>query len=244
MNMHLADAPTSIDQNPAGVTHTRERHHQIGGDDAFIYAWGRSNEALRSRARNLIVSMGLNVVLAGTVAFLAWRNERKETYVFVKNPLTGELIQADPKAFLRAGEQRTELEVKSFMRRWVVDAFSWTPLDVKDRLQAALRVVDPSVHSLAKKGMRLGERQGLVDNGTSGRVDDDPASQKTPQAVIVRSTPLEVLVSFERHLVSSDGTVTPLTPMLVRAILKTVPRAPANWGYGLVITDLQISEKL
>jgi hypothetical protein len=241
--MNLADAATFVEERPAGAGASSRRHH-IGGDDAFIYAWGRSNEALRSRARNLVLSMGLNLALGATVAFLAWRNERKETYVFVKNPFTGELIQADPNSFLRAGDQRTELEVKSFMRRWVVDAFSWTPLDVKDRLRAALRVVDPSVHAIAKNGMRLGERQGLVDNGTSGRVDDDPTTDKTPQAVIVRSTPLEVLVSFERHLVNSDGSVGALSPMIVRATLKPVPRAPSNWGYGLVITDLQISEKL
>ena len=216
----------------------------LAGDDAFIFAWGRSNEALRSRARNLLLSMLLNVALAGTVGYLAWRNERKETYVFVKNPLSGELIQADANSFLHAGDSRTELEVKSFMRRWVVDAFTWTPLDVRDRLEAALKVVDAKAHSLVKDGMRLGERRMLVEKGQSGRVFDDPASSKAPQAVIVRTQPLEVMVSFERYLISAAGERTALAPMLVRALLKRVPRGPGNWGYGLVISDVQISEKL
>ena len=187
--------------------------------------------------------MILNVVLAGVVAFLAWRNEKKATYVFVRNAF-GELVQADANSFLHAGDNRTEGEVKNFMRRWVVDAFSWTPLDVHDRLQAALRVVDTKAHPVVKAGLRLGERQLLVEKGSSGRVFDDPSSDKAPQAVIVRKEPLEVLVSFERYLVEPSGEHVPLTPMIVRALLKRVPRGPGNWGYGLVLSDAQISEKL
>lgn len=215
----------------------------LAGDDAFIFAWGRSNEALRSRARNLALSMMLNVALVAAVAFLAWRNEKKATYVFVRNAF-GELVQADATSFLHAGENRTEAEVKNFIRRWVVDAFSWTPLDVHDRLQAALRVVDAKAHAVVKAGLRLGERQVLIEKGTSGRVYDDPASEKAPQAVIVRQEPLEVLVTFERYLIEPSGEQVPLTPMIVRALLKRVPRGPGNWGYGLVLSDAQISEKL
>ena len=69
-----------------------------------------------------------------------------------------------------------------------------------DRTRAALRVVDPKAQAVVKAGMRLGERRVLVENGTSGRVYDDPKSDKAPQAVIVRAVPLQVLVTFERYL--------------------------------------------
>jgi hypothetical protein len=214
----------------------------LGGDDAFIFAWGRSNEALRSRERQLAASMVLNVALVGLCGFLAWRNEKKETYVFVRNAM-GEVVQADARSFLHAGDDRTELEIKSFMRRWVVDAFSWTPLDVADRTRAALRVVDPRAHAVVKEGMRLGERRMLVEKGTSGRVHDDPRSDKTPQAVIGKVDPLQVLVTFERYLLGPSGEQAAQAPMIVRASLKRVPRGPGN-EYGLVIVDAQISEKL
>jgi hypothetical protein len=235
------DATSICEVVPIGENRGEGSH--LAGDDAFIFAWGRSNEALRSRARQLAVSMLLNVVLVAGVMFLAWRNERKETYVFVRNAF-GEVIQADATSFLHAGDTRTSGEVKSFLRRWVVDAFTWTPLDVTDRVQAALRVVDPSAQAAVKGGMRLGERQQLVERGASGRVYDDPGSDKAPQAVIVRNDPLEVLVTFDRYLVEPSGEKVPQTPLIVRASLKRVPRGPGNWGYGLVLVGAQISEKL
>jgi hypothetical protein len=245
--VRLAKVDTSVDARPvAGASVWQERRETgsaLAGDDAFIFAWGRSNEALRSRSRQLAVSMLLNVVLTVGVMFLAWRNEKKETYVFVRNAL-GEIVQADATSFLHAGDTRTAGEVKSFMRRWVADAFTWTPLDVTDRVQAALRVVDPSAQSVVKAGMRLGERQMLVERGTSGRVYDDPSSDRATQAVIVRTDPLEVLVTFERYLIEASGEKVSLTPMIVRASLKRVPRGPGNWGYGLVLVGAQISEKL
>jgi hypothetical protein len=214
----------------------------LAGDDAFIFAWGRSNEALRSRGRLLVLSMALNFILVALTGFLAWRNEQKQTYVFVRNAF-GEVVQADARSFLHAGDNRTEAEIKNFIRRWVVDAFSWTPLDVADRTRAALRVVDPKAQAVVKAGMRLGERRVLVEKGTSGRVYDDPKSDKAPQAVIVRTDPLQVLVTFERFLLGTSGEQTALAPMIVRASLKRVPRGPGN-EYGLVLVDAQISEKL
>jgi hypothetical protein len=133
--------------------------------------------------------------------------------------------------------------LKNFTRRWVIDAFSWTPLDVADRTRAALRVVDPKAQAVVKEGMRLGERRLLVEKGTSGRVYDDPKSDKAPQAVILRSDPLEVLTTFERYLVDASGQVLQLGPMIVRASLKRVPRGPGN-EYGLIVGSAQISEKL
>jgi hypothetical protein len=237
--MRVREDATLVDVPPASAA---DRVSRMAGDDAFIFAWGRSNEALRSRSRQLAASMVLNVTLAGLAGFLAWRNERKETYVFVRNAL-GEVVQADARSFLHAGDDRTEIEIKSFMRRWVVDAFSWTPLDVADRTRAALRVVDPKAHAVVKEGMRLGERRMLVEKGTSGRVYDDPRSEKAPQAVIVRTDPLQVLATFERFLLGSSGEQTALSPMIVRASLKRVPRGPGN-EHGLVVVDAQISEKL
>jgi hypothetical protein len=216
------------------------RSLEVGGDDAFIFAWGRSDAALRSRSRQLVLSMGLNVCLAGTVAFLAWLHEQKETYVFVRDSL-GNIVQAEPKAFLQAGADRTEVEIKGFMRAWVVDAFTWTPLDVEDRLRACLRLVDAKAHAVVKAGLRLAERKELVERGTSGRVEDDPT--KEPQVVIVRRQPVEVMVSFDRYLMDSGGMRQDAGHLFLRALLREVPRSPVN-PHGLVIVDVQISEKL
>jgi hypothetical protein len=71
------------------------------------------------------MSTCLNVALVLVVGFLAWRNEQKETYVFVRDTL-GNVVQADATGFLHAGDARTEAEIKGFMRRWVFDAYSWT----------------------------------------------------------------------------------------------------------------------
>jgi hypothetical protein len=164
---------------------------EVGGDDAFILAWGRGHEALRSRSRQLVLSMLLNACLAASVGFLAWRNEQKETYVFVRDSL-GNVVQANARGFLHAGDRRSEVEVKGFVRRWVTDAFTWTPLDVEDRLRAALRVVDGRAQGVVKGGLRLAERRTLVDNGTSGRVWDDartPSSATSSTRAAARRRP-------------------------------------------------------
>ena len=69
-----------------------------------------------------------------SIALLAWRNEHKETYVFVRDAL-GNVVQADANSFLHAGDSRTEAESKGFVRGWVFDAYTWTPLDVEGRLK-------------------------------------------------------------------------------------------------------------
>jgi hypothetical protein len=215
---------------------------EIGGEDAFILAWGRSHAALRSKAVQLWASMLLNVALAATVAFLAWRNERKEPLVFVRDSL-GNIVQADAASFLHAGDARAEVEIKGFMRHWVLDAFTWTPLDVEDRLKACLRLVDGKAHAVTHAGLRLAERQLLVERGTSGRVYDDKGSGREPQVVITRRTPLEVMVSFDHYLVDKSGRVTDAGHFFVRAILKQVPRSSVNPS-GLIIADVQISQNL
>jgi hypothetical protein len=227
-----------------GVGQAEERLQslEVGGDDAFILAWGRSHEALRSRARQLVLSMALNACLATVVAYLAWRNDHKETYVFVRDHL-GNVVQADARGFLHGGDVRTEVEIKGFVRRWVTDAFTWTPLDVEDRVRAALRVVDGKAQAVVKRGLRLGERKALVESGTSGRVWEEARTGREPQVAIVRSRPLEVLVSFERYLVDASGAHEEAGSLFARVRLQEVPRSPAN-PYGLVVVDAQISERL
>jgi hypothetical protein len=215
---------------------------EIGGEDAFILAWGRSHAALHSKALQLWASMILNVALAAVVAFLAWRNERKEPLVFVRDSL-GNVVQADAASFLHAGDARAEVEIKGFMRRWVLDAFTWTPLDVEDRLKACLRLVDGKAQAVARAGLRLGERQLLVERGASGRVYDDKSTGREPQVVITRRTPLEVMVSFDEALIDKSGRVTDAGHFFVRAILKEVPRSSVDPN-GLMIVDVQVSQNL
>jgi hypothetical protein len=186
--------------------------------------------------------MLLNVTLAGVVAFLAWRNERKEPLVFVRDSL-GNVVQADAGSFLHAGDERAEVEIKGFMRRWVLDAFTWTPLDVEDRLKACLRLVDGKAQAVARAGLRLPERQLLVERGASGRVYDDKSTGREPQVVITRRTPLEVMVSFDQYLIDKSGRTTDAGHFFVRAILKEVPRSSVNPS-GLMIADVQISQNL
>ena len=186
--------------------------------------------------------MILNVALSAVVAFLAWRNERKEPLVFVRDSL-GNVVQADATTFLHAGDARAEVEIKGFMRRWVIDAFTWTPLDVEDRLKASLRLVDGSAQPVARAGLRLAERQLLVERGASGRVYDDKSAGREPQVVITRRTPLEVMVSFDHYLVDKSGRSTDAGHFFVCAILKEVPRSSINPS-GLMIVDVQISQNL
>jgi hypothetical protein len=231
-----ADSRPRVRPAPAGAA------GEIGGEDAFILAWGRSHAALRSKALQLWASTILNVVLAVVVAFLAWRNERKEPLVFVRDSL-GNVVQADAESFLHAGDARAEVEIKGFMRRWVLDAFTWTPLDVEDRLKACLRLIDGKAQAAARAGLRLAERQILVERGASGRVYDDKSAGREPQVVITRRTPLEVMVSFDQYLVDKTGRATDAGHFFVRAILKEVPRSSVNPS-GLMIVDVQISQNL
>ncbi len=215
---------------------------QVGAEDHFILAWGRANAAVQSRGRQLLMSSCLNVALAGVVGFLAWRNEQKETYVFVRDAL-GNVVQAEASTFLHAGDARTEAEIKGFVRRWVFDAYTWTPLDVEDRLKAALRLVEARAQPVVKAGLGLAERRVLVERGVSGRVHDERGSGKEAQVVIMRSKPLEVMVGFDRYQIDRSGTTSELGHVFLRAHLKELPRSPGNPA-GLIIVDTAISERL
>lgn len=215
---------------------------EVGGEDHFIMAWGRANAAVKSRGRQLLMSTCLNVCLVTVVGFLAWRNEQKETYVFVRDSL-GDVVQADAQSFLHAGDARTEAEIKGFIRRWVFDAYSWTPLDVEDRLKAALRLVESKAQPAVKAGLALSERKALVERGTSGRVHDEKGAGKEAQVVITRTQPLEVMVGFDRFLIDRSGVESEGGHVFLRAHLKEVPRSPGNPA-GLLIVDTEISERL
>ena len=131
---------------------------------------------------------------------------RQETCVFLDDSL-GYVVQADDQSFLHAGDDRTEAEIKGFIRRWVFDAYSWTPLEVEDRLRAALRLVETKAQSAVKAALGLAEPKRLVENGTSGWVHEGEDSGKEAQVEITRSKILEVMVGFYRYLVDrhSDG---------------------------------------
>lgn len=241
--------PMPIVGSPAGGASEREAatvevetDGVMRGDDAFILAWGRSSEALRSRTWQLLLSMGLNCCLAAVVAYLGWRGDHRTPFVFVRDSL-GNVVQAQASGFLRAGDTRSEVEIKGFVRRWVLDAFTFTPLDVEDRARAALRAVDGKAQAVVKAGMRLAERKALVESGTSGRVWEDARSGREPQVVILRREPLEVMVSFERYLIDAEGVKAEAGPLFARVMLREVPRSPAN-PHGLVVVDAQISERL
>ncbi len=209
---------------------------ELRPDDAFILAWGRQNAALAVYRWLLLLLLVVTLALAGVVAYLAYRIDQKTVWCFVKDPL-GNVVQADPGAFLRAGEPRTEVDIKGFARRWVMDSHAWTPLDVKDKLDLALRVVEPKAREVVRRGLRLGQRKALVDRGVSGRVVDvegDPARQ--PQILIQSRKPLSVLVTFDTLLVLPDGKEEPGGRVLFTLFLKEVPRTPDNMA-GLTIVD-------
>src|ERR1019366_9186333 len=165
-----------------------------------------------------------------------------ETYVFVRDSL-GNVVQADASSFLHAGDARNEAEIKGFVRRWVLDAYTWTPLDVEDRLKAALRLVEAKAQPAVKAGLGLAERRALVEQGVSGRVHDDREIGRDAQVVITRTKPLEVMVGFDRYQIDRSGTASELGHAFLRAHLKEVPRSPGN-PTGLMIVDMAISEKL
>jgi len=216
-----------------------------GSGDDFILAWGRSN-ALSSILKWVCIFEGLVILgLAVLVGWLAYRNEKKETWVFVKDSL-GNVVQADPSGFLRAGDTRSEVDIKSFAKNWAIDAFTWTPLDVQDRLKKTLLLVDDKAKASAKETLRIEQRAKQVQQGFSGRVYDDPKMQdKEPTVLILNpgKKPIEVLVTLDRYVIAPDGTKQEMGRIHVNLVLKEVPRNPDNLS-GLLIVDARGSEKL
>jgi hypothetical protein len=225
---------------PAGVAETpvvAPLSHDLRGDEAFILAWGRSSAELVARSRQLLGSVALNIAFAAVIAFLVWRNEHKETYVFVRDHL-GNIVQGNADGFLHAGSDRSEVEVKGFVRRWVLDSWAWTPLDVEDRLKDALTVVDGAAHGQVLDALAVGNRRSHVDVGTSGAVDADSI-----KVVLTSSDPIQLLVSFDAYSIDRAGLRSESVTQFVRVSLRRVPRSPRN-PYGLLIVGAQISDRI
>ena len=223
----------------------KERNEKaaLGGDDAFILAWGRQNASLAIYRWLLVLLFVVALALVALVGYLAYRIDQKTVWCFVKDGL-GNIVQADPSAFLQAGETRTEVDIKGFVRRWILDSHSWTPLDVKDKVSLALKVVEPKAREVVKKGLKLAQRKVLVDRGISGRVldaEDDPNHQ--PQVLIQSRQPLSVLVTFETYRILPDGKEEPGGHVIFTLFLKEVPRTPGNMA-GLTIVDGTFPETL
>jgi len=209
---------------------------QPGKETGFVYAWG-SLMAAYAQQRNVLLILAFVTIVSilGNVA-LGIGYTHRETWVFVKDNL-GQVVQADPNTFLRAGADRDQNEVKGFALRWCRDAMEFTPLDVQDKITYALRYVDQKAQGAIKDQFRMAERAQLVEKGMSLKIDDDIASGKVPQVTIIRNDPCEVLVVVSRYGIAPDGAKTPLPPLAIRVILKMVPRSPQNPN-GLVVTDM------
>lgn len=222
-----------------------ERPETATGGDDFINAWGRSN-ALSSILKWVCIFEGLVILsLTALVGWLAYRNEKKETWVFVKDSL-GNVIQADPSGFLRAGDTRTEVDVKAFAKKWAMDSFTWTPLDAVDRLKASLALVDQRAKASVRDALRIDLRTKQVNQGISGRVYDDVrVPDKEPTVLILNQgrKPIEVLVTLDRYSEAPDGRREELGRVHLNLVLKEVPRNPDN-PTGLLIVDARSSEKL
>lgn len=214
---------------------------RAGQEHEFIVAWGRGNAALQSKERSLLLAWGICATLLVLVGVLAWWGRQERTTVFVRDSVSGHLVQADAEAFFRAGEQRAAEEFTAFVREWVMDCFTWTPVDVEDRLKACLQRVEKKAHPVARLGLRLDDRSRQTGDGISGGVFDE--GDREPQAVILRAAPLEVMVSIQRYLVDRTGAQTDAGPLIIKAILREMPRSPRN-GYGLIIVDVRVSERL
>jgi hypothetical protein len=226
----------------------REPDHGVqfvpGVERHFITPLAQANHALHSKERSLLFAWGFAAVvgvllLAVGGAFVWWlRNER--VTVFVRDSF-GNLVQADAESFFRAGDRRVPEEFTAFVRRWVTDCYTWTPVDVKDRVEACLRVVEKKAHPVAKMALHLDVRARQTEEGVSGGVYEE--GDKEPQAVVMRTEPLEVMVSIERYLVDRTGVRADAGALFIKAVLREVPRSSRN-GYGLMIADVRASEKL
>lgn len=218
-------------------------HHEVGGDDQFILAWGRQNASLAIFRWLLLILFFVSSVEGCVIAYLAYRNEQKQIWCFVKDGL-GNVVQANPDAFLRAGESRTDVDVKAFVKRWLQLGYVYTPLDVNDQARAAMLLVEPKARAVVKAGLRFGERSQAVMSGKSGRIlDDDKDPAKQPQIVIQSRKPLNVMVQFQRFYRDQNGADQPPVPVLATLTLREVPRTPDNPA-GLTIVDAHVSENL
>lgn len=154
------------------------------------------------------------------------------------------MVQVDPNSVLNAGEARDDNEVKGFAKNWLMDAYVYTPLDVRDKAIKALSFVDAKALGVAKSALRLPERAKIATSGNSMRVHDDVENgQNSVQCTIKSRKPLQLLMSFDRYLVGGDGRQQDQGRLFLTLELKQVPRTPSNPN-GLLITDITLSENI
>ena len=215
-----------------------EEFLKAGREDSFVTAWGRLFAGYAQQRMLLLVCAGLNVVMACSLVYLSLVVSKKAPWVFVKDAI-GNVVQVDPRSFLEDGDRRDEAELKGFGMRFVRDAFEFTPLDIRDRTEYALRFVEPQAHGTARLAMRFSERAEQADRGSSVKILEDLEKGQVMKASVLRWDPMEVLVVFSRVAVSANATgeIKALTPLAVRLRLRQVPRSPQN-PHGLLVTDV------
>lgn len=213
---------------------------KVGREDAFITAWGRLHAYVTQQRWLLLLSVFLNVIFTIGLVILTIAFQRREPWVFFKDHL-GEVVQVDPRS-LNVADTRDEVELKAFCIRWVRDAFEFTPLDVKDRKDFALRFVEPRAQGGALLAMRIRERAEQVSDGLSVKVLENMERGQLVECQILRYEPMETLVVISRVSVAPNGETRPLPPLAIRLQVRQTPRSPSN-GHGLLITDVSSNQR-
>lgn len=212
-----------------------------GKEDHFLLAWGRlMTYAAQSRWMMVLVVVSLLASIGGNVAF-AYRWNKRDTYIFKQMPDGSMVPLATAEAFAAASIERKPEEITGFAKRWVYDAYTYNPLNVKDTVNFALRYVDASAQAEVKAELRLEERAAHRDAGISVSIIDAPERGKAPAVSIVRMEPLEVSVVFQRVAVNSIGESNELGPLVCNLQLKQVPRSTGNPS-GLLISNFNVTK--
>lgn len=220
---------------------TKERQEQEdavfpGGSDQTNITGGLLAAYVQQRILLLIVSALLALAVCGLVGVVLYYTLKKPVLVFLKNPANGEVVQVDPST-LKQSLDRDEFEIKGFAVRWVLDAYTFNPGNVRDAALNALRYVEPKAQGEAKAAMLMNERNEWVSQDHSGGIDYQPEKGRMPSAVINSWDPLDVTVVFSRIRVRPDGSQVDQGPMALKLTLHKVPRSSA-FSNGLMISHI------
>jgi len=186
--------------------------------------------------------LALIFVMSIVIVILVKAYLHREIWVFVKDHL-GQVVQADKNSFLRGNDVRTDNEILGFTLRWIRDAYEYTPLNVRDNLNYAMRFVEPSVQSLVADGLRVSDRAVSVSSGVSVKIEDNIERGDGPTATIVSRPPqghLEVMVIFDRVAIDSRGKGTNIGQTVVQVRLREIPRVPRN-PHGLLVAGFSVT---
>lgn len=208
-----------------------------GKEDSFLMAWGRlMTFAAQSRWTVMFLGLALLGSVGGNVALILRWNKR-DMLVFMKDE-QGNVVPVATMAQMTAGSlERDDNEIKGFARRWVADAFTYNPLNIKDNVTRVLRQVDASSQNSVKFQLHMEERALHRDNGISVQILDEPEKGKGPAISILRREPLEVSVVFQRIGVNQSGEARELSPMVCNLQLRLVPRSSFNPN-GFLVSDM------